>query len=229
MAENNDNSTQKLVGLNQFDKLAQALNAIHEKDFGNMVTLMEQLDKVKADEEALQRVEEMFGGKSLRYLTQEEYDALSDEEKEDETIVYNITDGENEIDFNTITIDSLNTTDKTLVGAINELELESFETKAELIHLKETCNNKADKSELFSGSYNDLKDKPDIPSVEGLATESFVEQQIGDISNQLANKVDVNKVEQVNSKVDLVASKVEEYTMIEESDIDLIIADLDNE
>ena len=37
---------------------------------------------------------------------------------------------------------------------------------------------KADKSELFSGSYNDLADKPEIPSIEGLASEEFVQQQI---------------------------------------------------
>ena len=34
--------------------------------------------------------------------------------------------------------------------------------------------NKADKSELFSKDYNDLNNKPDIPSIEGLATEEFV-------------------------------------------------------
>lgn len=33
----------------------------------------------------------------------------------------------------------------------------------------------------FSGSYNDLVDKPEIPSIEGLATEEFVENKIAEI------------------------------------------------
>lgn len=36
----------------------------------------------------------LMGGKKLRYLTQDEYDSLSDVEKQDETTVYNITDAE---------------------------------------------------------------------------------------------------------------------------------------
>lgn len=34
------------------------------------------------------------------------------------------------------------------------------------------------KTELFSGSYDDLTNKPSIPSIDGLASESFVKQQI---------------------------------------------------
>lgn len=41
--------------------------------------------------------------------------------------------------------------------------------------------NKADKSELFSKSYNDLTDKPEIPSIEGLASEQFVTDKIAAI------------------------------------------------
>lgn len=40
---------------------------------------------------------------------------------------------------------------------------------------------KADKSELFSGDYNDLTNKPSIPSIEGLATENYVDEKIEDI------------------------------------------------
>ena len=34
---------------------------------------------------------ELLGGKILRYVTQEEYDALTDDEKNDSSIVWNIT------------------------------------------------------------------------------------------------------------------------------------------
>ena len=44
--------------------------------------------------------------------------------------------------------------------------------------INELKTNKADKSELFSGSYNDLSNKPDIPSVEGLATEEYVNDRV---------------------------------------------------
>ena len=44
--------------------------------------------------------------------------------------------------------------------------------------IKNQLANKADKSELFSKSYNDLTDKPTIPSVDGLASEEFVREEI---------------------------------------------------
>lgn len=47
-------------------------------------------------------VMDKLGGKSLVYLTQSEYDALSDLEKQDITKVYNITDVTEEIDYNNI-------------------------------------------------------------------------------------------------------------------------------
>lgn len=44
--------------------------------------------------------------------------------------------------------------------------------------IKNQLANKADKTELFSKSYNDLTDKPTIPSVDGLASEEFVREEI---------------------------------------------------
>lgn len=37
----------------------------------------------------------------------------------------------------------------------------------------------------FSGDYNDLKNKPNIPSLDGYATEQYVQQQIGNINTIL--------------------------------------------
>lgn len=52
----------------------------------------------------------------------------------------------------------------------------------------------AKKEDLFSGSYNDLTDKPEIPSIEGLATEEFVNTAINNIELPEAElyKVDFN-------------------------------------
>jgi hypothetical protein len=36
-----------------------------------------------------------------------------------------------------------------------------------------------------SGDYNDLKNKPNIPSLDGYATETYVQQQIGNINEIL--------------------------------------------
>jgi hypothetical protein len=47
-----------------------------------------------ATKEELQAVEDMFGGKALRYVTQAEYDVLSEEEKNNDAIVWNILDAE---------------------------------------------------------------------------------------------------------------------------------------
>jgi hypothetical protein len=59
----------------------------------------------------------------------------------------------------------------TTIGGIN----------TEISGIKNTLNNKADKSELFSKDYNDLINTPIIPSIEGLATETWVQQQIAAI------------------------------------------------
>lgn len=104
---------------------------------------------------------------------------------------------------------NLNTEDKTIVGAINEVK-----------------TKKVDKVEG--------KDLIDIDEINRLSNvDNYDDSEVREL---IDDKADINKVEQVNSKVDLVASKVEEntlkieeYAMIEESDIDLIIADLDNE
>lgn len=50
--------------------------------------------------------------------------------------------------------------------------------------------DKADKTDLFSGSYNDLSDTPTIPSVEGLASETYVNEKDAELNTAIGNKVD---------------------------------------
>ena len=106
-------------------------------------------DKVDIElhEESIQRIEDMFGGKSLRYITQEEYNNLVEEEKNRMDVVWNIIDADDCFsgDYNDL---------------INKPELATVAT---------------------SGSYNDLTDKPVIPSIDGLASESYVQQEIAKI------------------------------------------------
>ena len=111
-------------------------------------------------------------------------------------------------ELNNLYNEELNTINKTIVGAINEVNTKvdshthddlyytqaqvdtKLEGKANATHTHDQyltehqdISGKADKSELFSKSYNDLTNKPEIPSIEGLATETYV-------NNGLANKVD---------------------------------------
>ena len=65
---------------------------------------------------------------------------------------------------------------------------------------KENWNNKADKNELFSGDYNDLINKPSIPNIEGLATESFVIDKIANVSEKFIDVViDNNNIDIISS------------------------------
>lgn len=59
----------------------------------------------------------------------------------------------------------------TTIGGINT-KISGIET---------TLSGKADKSELFSKDYNDLINTPSIPSIEGLASQTWVQQQIAAI------------------------------------------------
>ena len=58
--------------------------------------------------------------------------------------------------------------------------------------IKESLGNKADKSELFSGNYNDLTNKPTIPSVEGLASETFVKNEIAKAQLEIEGEINVD-------------------------------------
>ena len=48
---------------------------------------------------------------------------------------------------------------------------------------------KADKTELFSGSYDDLTDKPTIPSTDGLATTEYVDNAVSNVTVDTSNLV----------------------------------------
>jgi hypothetical protein len=74
-------------------------------------------------------------------------------------------------------------TDAAIQTAIDGIQIPSLEGYATEDWVKEQnyltehqdLSAYAKKDELFSGSYNDLTDKPEIPSLEGYATEDWVE------------------------------------------------------
>ena len=81
-----------MVDKEKLDKLAKALDS-RAKNFAS-----EEGVRAQGAEAELQNnidvVEGMFGGKALQYLTQAQYDALSDEEKNDDGVIYYIIDSE---------------------------------------------------------------------------------------------------------------------------------------
>ena len=59
----------------------------------------------------------------------------------------------------------------------SDVDLSGYVTQDEY---QEVIRNKADKSELFSGSYEDLTNKPTIPNVSGFATHQYVKDRIAE-------------------------------------------------
>ena len=80
----------KITNLNNLDKLSKALDARYKE------LIDEEKARAIAEEQALQSeidiTKEMFGGKSIKYVTQVEYDALTEEERNSDTVTYFITD-----------------------------------------------------------------------------------------------------------------------------------------
>lgn len=70
------------------------------------------------------------------------------------------------------------TTFKELGDAILQHNLSITSINESINNLNTSLDTKADKSELFSKDYNDLINTPEIPSIEGLASQEWVRQQI---------------------------------------------------
>ena len=99
-------------------------------------------------------VNEMLGGKKLVYLTQAEYDLLTEEEKNNENVVYNITDSSEEY----VTIDDLdlyatktyvdNKIDEAKLSGGN-VDLSNYVTTEQLNTTVEQINNKITETDIF--------------------------------------------------------------------------------
>ena len=83
----------KLITTDSLAKLSAGLDARYKSLIDNSVDAAQATTLVEVKKQ-VDEVKDMLGGKSLVYLTQAEYDALSEDEKNDENIVYNITDSE---------------------------------------------------------------------------------------------------------------------------------------
>ena len=69
-----------------------------------------------------------------------------------------------------------------LTGYAKLTDIPNITGKADKAYVDTELSKKANKSELFSGSYNDLTDKPTIPDVSNLATKTYVTDEINKAS-----------------------------------------------
>jgi hypothetical protein len=75
------------------EKLARLAHALDDRADIKVAQEAERATQAEAEIQSHSNVtREMLGGKSLKYLTQAEYDVLSDEEKQDANVIYYITD-----------------------------------------------------------------------------------------------------------------------------------------
>ena len=102
--------------------------------------------------------------------------------------------------------------------------------KADLIHTHDQYLTKqqalaeyAKKSELFSGDYNDLSNKPVIPSIDGLATENYVknaiaEAELNDKEVDLTGYATKDDVAEAISKIEFPTTDLSNYYNKQEID-----------
>ena len=105
----------------------------------------------------------------------------------------------------------------TTIGGIN----------TEIGNVKTALNNKADKSELFSKDYNDLINTPSIPSIEGLASQTWVQQQIAAIPgvdlSGYALKSEIPDVSKYVEKVQGMGLSSNNFTNADKSKLDGLV------
>ena len=114
-------NTNKINGIKPYDdtRLNNSLNRLSESIKNlNVPTKTSELIN-DSDFATNSYVNEMLGGKKLVYLTQAEYDILTEEEKNNENVVYNITDSSEEY----ITTEQLNTTVEQINNKITESDI----------------------------------------------------------------------------------------------------------
>lgn len=171
----------KLTNLNNLERLSKSLDARYKE------LIIEETNRASAEEQSLQTevnvTKEMLGGKSIRYVTQTEYDALSDEEKDSSEITYFITDA---VDLS-----------------------HSHENKEFLDNLAARNITIGNKSQLFNGE-NDLvysiEDMGVAPTVHNhddmYYTETEINSKIEDI-NEAINEQAAGIQSLINNKADL--------------------------
>ena len=126
---------------------------------------------------------------------------------------------------------------------VNEMERLAKVDNFDDSELKALIEEKANKDELFSKDYNDLMNKPEIPSIQGLATEMYVDEKITDLidfapdamntlkelSDAIEEHQDVYEkfIEQQAAVLELKVDKKEGFGLMDEAEM-ARLAEVDN-
>lgn len=91
---------------------------------------------------------------------------------------------------------------------LNAIDQDIRSVNQTVTQINQTLETKANKSELFSGDYNDLSNLPEIPSIEGLASEEFVTQKISELPQvDLTPYALKEDIPDISGKVDKIEGK----------------------
>ena len=88
---------------------------------------------------------------------------------------------ENHIHNNYATVSDFNELSSVVSGKANVVDLNSHVSDTD-IHISESEREYWNAKSDFSGSYNDLTNKPTIPSIDGLASEDYVDEKVSAIT-----------------------------------------------
>ena len=221
----------KFTNLNNLNKLSKALDA-RCKELVN-----EEKARALAEEQALQAeinvTKDMFGGKSIRYVTQAEYDALTEEEKDSSEITYFITDAvdlshdhENKEFLDNLAARNIAIGNKSqsfdgvndLVYSIEDIGAapaehshdDKYYTESEIDLKLEDVN------EAINGYVAELQS--DIQTLESdKADKTYVDEQISNISNNGITEAELDllleEIFGINSKNELTSVRLGNYQM----------------
>ena len=106
----------------------------------------------------------------------------------------------------------------TLDTKANKTDLHSHSNKAILDGITATKVQEWDNKSTFSGDYNDLLNKPEIPSLDGYATQTYVKNEIANAQLGSGQEVDLSGYatkDDLNAKVD----KRTGYSLVADSEI----------
>ena len=191
----------KIVNLDALDKIAKELRR-------------KALADISQQEEEIEKVRDMFGGKSFRYVLQEEYDNLSEEEKNDPSIVWNIIDAEESVSKEYV--DNINDSLQESINNIDDLKADKSEIPTKLSDLEDDLGlGDCDLTGLQTKEDNNLttENKNIVGAINEIDEALFdVSAKVIELDTYKIDKAEVDKkIEDLNA---VIINEVQMYTNV---------------
>lgn len=163
-------------------------------------------DQLGIDLQALETELKAFvGNKQITYLTQAEYDAMGDADKNDENRVFIITD---KVEVESATKE-----------AFDELQNSVNDVSGEVEALQGALANKAEKTDLNAYSTTEAMNQAIQTAIANKADDSDIEAingQIGIINTALGNKLEASDLTSINQSITDLTTKFNDYSTTDE-------------